>query len=47
MKLIPLIDLFNFKNKAIYIEPRFNNPTGRSLTISKRKEVSITCGAKA
>ena len=33
-----IIDRFiNFKNKAIYIEPRFNNPTGRSLTNEQKK----------
>ncbi len=36
----PIIDRFiNFKNKAIYIEPRFNNPTGRSLTNEQKKNI--------
>ncbi|HDA9261109.1 TPA: PLP-dependent aminotransferase family protein [Staphylococcus aureus] len=35
-----IIDRFiNFKNKAIYIEPRFNNPTGRSLTNEQKKNI--------
>ncbi len=34
-----IIDRFiNFKNKAIYIEPRFNNPTGRSLTNEQKEK---------
>ena len=40
MKLIPsLIDLLILKNKAIYIEPRFNNPTGCSLTNEQKQNI--------
>ncbi|NGA27622.1 PLP-dependent aminotransferase family protein, partial [Staphylococcus aureus] len=35
-----IIDRFiNFKNKAIYIEPRFNNPTGCSLTNEQKQNI--------
>lgn len=46
---IPYTNLYNFKNiianysikteKALYIEPTYNNPTGESISIKTRKEI--------